>query len=268
MSDSPTVFTSRTPSTAVAVHDRPSLDVELMRAKALAQAGELLPRTYRDKPGALLLIDQWAKARGIDVLTAIQTVAFIDGKPVVDATMQRALAERAGYSVVIKDATREAATVVVMRDGKHVGITTYTWEDAKSAELTGKQNWKKNPIDMLVARATTRALRWHAPSVLLGTFSEDDNLNDSPSVSVSFDPSPAPVVEQVAPVDDEVITDAEVIEDEPHASQITQADILAACRRSGRKPSEVLARSGAASLLAAVADQALAADLLAWAGEA
>ena len=92
-----------TRSTAIqpASEQASTLDVELHFAKAIASAGDVLPRSYRSNPGAVLLAKAWADSRGLDILTAIQTVAFIEGKPVVDATMQRALAERQGFVTTI-----------------------------------------------------------------------------------------------------------------------------------------------------------------------
>jgi hypothetical protein len=197
----------------VPVTPRESLDAELLRAKALAVAGDLLPRQYRDRPGALLLIDQWAKARDIDTLTAIQTVSFIDGKPIVDATMQRALAKRAGYRVRVIEATDRQATVVVTEGGEELGRETFTMADATRMGLAQKDNWKKNPRNMLVARATTNAIRWHAPEVLagIGSTADDDDIDD-----FDLEPIPATTATAATPTvepEPEVITDAEIVDD-------------------------------------------------------
>lgn len=208
MTDNTPILRSRT---AAPVTVREELDAELLRAKALAQAGDVLPRAYRDRPGALLLVDQWAKARGIDTLTAIQTVSFIDGRPIVDATMQRALAKRAGYRVRVIEATDRQATVVVLEDGAEVGRETFTMQDATRMGLAGKDNWKKNPRNMLVARATSNAIRWHAPEVLAGIGTEDED-DDVPFAQIA---APAEVVRQTEPEPVvEVVEDAEVVEPE------------------------------------------------------
>jgi len=207
MTDNTPILRSRS---AAPVTVREELDAELLRAKALAQAGDVLPRAYRDRPGALLLVDQWAKARGIDTLTAIQTVSFIDGKPIVDATMQRALAKRAGYRVRVIEATDRQATVVVLEGGDEVGRETFTMQDATRMGLAGKDNWKKNPRNMLVARATSNAIRWHAPEVLagIGTEDEDDDVLFAQIAAPAEvrQPEPETVVE--------VVEDAEVVEPE------------------------------------------------------
>jgi len=206
MTDNTPILRSRT---AAPVTVREELDAELLRAKALAQAGDVLPRAYRDRPGALLLVDQWAKARGIDTLTAIQTVSFIDGKPIVDATMQRALAKRAGYRVRVIEATDRQATVVVLEGSDEIGRETFTMQDATRMGLSGKDNWKKNPRNMLVARATSNAIRWHAPEVLAGIGTEDED-DDVPFAQIA---APAEVRQPDAK-SVVVVEDAEVVETE------------------------------------------------------
>ena len=75
------------------------LEGQFRIATAIANATEAVPRSYRKQPGAVLLALAWSQQLELDILTTIQNVAFIEGKAVVDATMQRALAKRAGYEV-------------------------------------------------------------------------------------------------------------------------------------------------------------------------
>jgi hypothetical protein len=153
-----------------------ALDIEMRRAQAISNAVQALPPAYQKQPGAVLLVDQWARSHGVDTLTAIQSVAFVKGRPVVDASMQRALASRAGYDVEINEGDGWAE-VSVTRNGR-TKSARFTMDDAKNAGLLGKDNWKNYATDMLVARATARCLRRHAPEVVLG-ISDPDEL-DSP----------------------------------------------------------------------------------------
>ena len=182
------------------------LEGQFRIATAIANATEAVPRSYRKQPGAVLLALAWSQQHELDILTTIQNVAFIDGKAVVDATMQRALAKRAGYEVrMMVEADR--VTVAIYQGGTELGDATYSMADAKEAGLDQKNNWKKNREDMLVARATTRAIRRFAPDVLLGMLSTDEvdepvaNVVDlvhptavHPSIEV---PKPEPVPEVV-----------------------------------------------------------------------
>ena len=214
-------------------------DAQWKLAVAMSKAGAMLPRHYQNNPGALMLLQQWSAVRGIDPLTAIQTVAFIDGKPVIDATMQRAMAKRAGYTVRVRSADATSATVEVSENGEVAGEATYTMADAETAGLAGKQNWKKNPVDMLVARATTRALRWHAPDAMLGVYSEDEAEQFDPVAQLEPEvtsgaegsegaPDPAPEVPGV--VEAEVVEPWEVtdaaLRDKAKEAGITQREVV------------------------------------------
>src|SRR5690606_39073208 len=134
--------------------------------------------------------------------------------------------------------TDESAKVEVWRDDELIGSASYTIDQAKTAGLAGKDNWRKNPGDMLVARATTRAIKRHAPAVLLGLLVGDEaeqvdpvsHLTPTPAAPAEETPTPDP-----GPVAD--IVDAEVIESpadpelEPidaEAAEIVTADTLKA----------------------------------------
>ena len=201
-----------TRSQVPAVAQPSGIEQQFRMAQAIAKAGALLPPQYNGNPGAVLLITQWATTRGIDVMTAMHNVAFVKGKPVVDATMQRALAERAGYEPRVVAADRTSATVEVWRGDRKIGSATYTQDDATVAGLALKENWQRNPEDMLVARATTRALKRHAPSVMLGVLAEDE-LDHVDPVQV-LEPPAEVVADPVAPEPVEAVVVDETDPDE------------------------------------------------------
>ena len=167
------------------------LEGQFRIATALANATDAMPRAYRKQPGAVLLALAWSQQHGVDILTAIQSVAFVEGRAVVDATMQRALCKRAGYELGITVGA-DAAVVTIAQGGRELGSATYTMGEAETAGLAHKTNWKHNPEDMLVARATTRAVRRFAPDVLLGMLVADeaDEVDEGADV-VAITPPPA-----------------------------------------------------------------------------
>jgi hypothetical protein len=185
------------------------LDVEMAKATAIAKAGDLLPRTYRANPGAVLLAMDWADRVGLSVMDAIHGVAWVQGKPVIDATLLRALAIKAGYRVLVTEASRTSATakVVLTTTGETLGSVTYSMEDAKTAGLAGKDNWKRNPEDMLVARATSRAVRRYCSDALVGGGLTEDEV-ESLEVTAEVDQ-----VQPAAVAEPEVIEDAVIVEE-------------------------------------------------------
>jgi hypothetical protein len=185
------------------------LDVEMAKANAIAKAGDLLPRTYRANPGAVLLAMDWADRVGLSVMDAIHGVAWVQGRPVIDATLLRALAIKAGYRVLVTEASRTSATakVVLTTTGETLGSVTYSMEDAKTAGLAGKENWRKNPEDMLVARATSRAVRRYCSDALVGGGLTEDEV-ESLEVTAEVDQ-----VQPAAVAEPEVIEDAVIVEE-------------------------------------------------------
>lgn len=250
MTNQPVLRARTTPATAPvpASEADAQLSVAMREANAIAKAGDAVPKGYRGNPGAVLLARAWADQRGLDILTALQTVSFVQGRPVIDASMQRALAKAAGYRVLIPQATPQAATarVVERSSGEVIGEATYTIDDAKRAQLTGKDNWKHNPEDMLVARATTRAMRRFAPEVMVGLVAGEDELDeiteredpiavldqnagedqDPKTVRVAPSGTPSDVPPESSPATDD-IADAEVVEDSP-ITDATRGAVLAA----------------------------------------
>lgn len=165
------------------------LEGQFKIATAIANSADAVPRHYRRQPGAVLLALAWSQQHGLDILTTIQNVSFIDGKAVVDATMQRALAKSAGYLIGVTVGP-DYATVALEQNGTEVGVATYSMSDAERANLTGKTNWQRNPEDMLVARATARAVRRFAPDVLLGMVVAEE-MDDEPADVLDLVPPPA-----------------------------------------------------------------------------
>ena len=226
MSDQLPVLKAR--SAAPAEHmsvGRDTLDVRMQTAVAIAKAGDMLPRAYRGQPGAILLAIDWAERHDLAVMDAIHGVAWVQGRPVVDSTLQRAMARNAGYDVRVTEASDTKATVRVLVNGTTVvGTASYTIDEARAAGLTGKDNWKKHTTDMLVARATTRAIKWFCAEALIGgalSPDEVDDLSDDPVTVLTATaevvppgPAPEPIVTGPTPFDqvDDVIEDAEVVD--------------------------------------------------------
>lgn len=218
------------PATAAPPAIRPAAPPDLWeQAAQLARAREILPKAYAANPGTIWLVLGWADAQGVDPLTAIYGVSFVNNRPVVDARLQSALAERAGYRIKVEHADDESATVAVVRDGELLGRTTYTMDDARRAGLAGRDNYRRHPRRMLVARARTEAISFHAPSVGVGLAVEDDAFeavggalvedtpSDPPSAELDAETPPRDRAAQVETVEE--ITDAEIVEHPPEPDE-------------------------------------------------
>lgn len=160
-------------------------DALLARAKMVAQCPrDMLPRHYQGNPGACLLAVDWADRNDVGILEALGQVAFVHGKPVVSAVLQRKLAARAGYTTKLIEGDERAATVAVIGpDGAEVGRATYTIELAQELGIMkGSQVWKADPAHMLVLRATTRALMYYGPADLGVVLVDEHSAEAEPQV--------------------------------------------------------------------------------------
>lgn len=239
------------------------IEAQLHYATTIADAAAVLPDGYRKQPGAILLAQEWGRAHGLDLLTTIQNVAFVKGKPVVDASMQRALARRAGYRLAIESGTDSATVTVYAPNGDGLGSVTYTLADAKAAGLSEKDNWRKHTREMLVAAASRLALRWHAPEVLLGVFDADEIDAQTAEVAPFAPAGETPDVVDAEPVDAEVVKEEE--EEESPGPDV--AEVRASLKRQGITLStlipaaQVIARESGASVPSTL-DDVIAGGLL------
>jgi hypothetical protein len=128
---------------------------------------------------------------GFSEAESMQGIDIIQGRPAISAQLRAARMQRAGFSwaptvtekgcwlalffnrapIMVPRVNPATSELARDKDGTIIqeqAIVSYTMEDAKSAKLADKDNWKKDPSSMLFARAITRAQRRFAPGVLSG----------------------------------------------------------------------------------------------------
>lgn len=137
----------------------------------------LCPEAFRGKPNDVAIIGYSLADLGLRMtINTLPHCYVVHGRIGVDSQLQAGLAARCGYTTRPKPnvCNESTATVqIVDRDG-HLHEVTFTMVDAERAGLTKPSKtgepsmYKKYPREMLIARATTRAIKWHAPEVMLG----------------------------------------------------------------------------------------------------
>lgn len=183
----PTVDTAAAPSVPTSPgtemmlrgHDVPArLADQLALAEAICRTN-LMPPACRTAAG-VLATQRAAVAFNLPFWVVAQAMHVVDGKVGWDASFIRGLVNRAGHRCRIIERSSEKATVRIVRSDDPVPYdATFTIEDARTAEMlepdpdrrdgrVKKDNWRKYPAAMLVARATTIAVRDHCPEVLMG----------------------------------------------------------------------------------------------------
>jgi hypothetical protein len=106
---------------------------------------------------------------GLPPFAAMSGIHIVQSKPVLGANLIATLVKNdPRYDYRVKQADAQACVLTWYEGGKPVGESTFTWSEATAAGLTGKDNWKKYPSDMLFARALTRGARRYAPGIFGG----------------------------------------------------------------------------------------------------
>jgi len=133
---------------------------------------------------------------GMGPMEALQNLHAINNRIGMDATKMRArVYERIpGADIEVVEATPARCTLIGTRPGKTPVEVTYTIQDAQTAGLAGKDNYKNHPADMLMARATSRLVRRQFPDALGGAMYTPDELE-----SIGPPPNPQPDQDPSAP---------------------------------------------------------------------
>lgn len=153
-------------------------------AQKIAQT-EFVPKALRGKPEAVLACILTGHEAGITPMQALAKIHIIDGRPSMAAELMRALVLAAGHEIEYRELTSTRCVVEGRRRGGERWTTIeWTIEDARQAQLTGKDNWRKHPRNMLQARATGELCRLVFPDVLAGISYTPEELGDEDFVEV------------------------------------------------------------------------------------
>ena len=112
---------------------------------------------------------QWGAELGIGPVASLQGIHNIQGKLAMSGTLIASLIQRhPSCSYVVQEMSNDAVKLACYRDGKFIGPSEFTIEDAKAAQLLGNSTWKKYPRNMLFARAIANAARWYFADIFSG----------------------------------------------------------------------------------------------------
>jgi hypothetical protein len=126
---------------------------------------------------ALMLI---AQAEGYHPALAARDYHIIQGRPTLKAETMMARFQQQGGKVEWKTLTDEEVTATFSHPSGGSATITWTIEQAKKANLTGKDNWKNYPRAMLRARVVSEGIRTVFPGVVLGVYTPEE-VQDIPS---------------------------------------------------------------------------------------
>jgi hypothetical protein len=106
---------------------------------------------------------------GLSPMASLRSFDIIQGVAAPRALTLRAVVQSAGHDVWVEESTETRAVVRGKRAGSNrVQESVWTIDKARQMNLTEKGEWKKQPANMLVARATSELCRRIAADAILG----------------------------------------------------------------------------------------------------
>jgi hypothetical protein len=203
----------------------------LEMAKAVARSGYFPAFGTPEKAFTLMMV---AQAEGCHPMQAVQRYDVIGGKPSKKSDAMLADFQRLGGKVTWDVLTDKEvkATFDAPGLGKPVTIS-WTIEMAQAAKLSGKDNWRSYPRQMLRSRVVSEGIRTAMPGVVAGLYTPEEVQDFSPMASASAAPAQTetPVV-----VDAQVVTPAAPPVDENRAKALR--GMFAAIKEAGIVESE------------------------------
>lgn len=192
---------------------------EQMEYARVVSGGALLPQAYRGKPADILIAVGLGQAMGLTPAESLYRIHIIGGKPVASAELIAANVRKAGHRLrVAGDETYAVASIWRADDPDYEFTARWDLARARAMELSGKDNWKKQPGVMMRWRAITEVARLACPEALYGVAYVEDEVDGARETPTAPKPAgmeglrAAVAAADPAPVD---VTDAEIIEDAP-----------------------------------------------------
>lgn len=173
---------------------RMTMQDTLQFANAVYQ-GSLLPRDYRGNAANVVIAVNLGQSMGLSPAESLYRISVIQGKPTASAELIAAQVRKAGHKLRIKKDERAmsvTATIVRQDDPDYPISVTRDMEWAKRMGLSGKDNYRKQPMTMLTWRAITAVAREACPEALYGVAYTPDEMHD-------MDPEPAQQVAVAQP---------------------------------------------------------------------
>jgi hypothetical protein len=117
---------------------------------------------------------------GLTPMASLRSINIIQGTPAMTALALRGLVQSRGHEV----RKVESSDTRCVYEGRRAGSdgpferSVWTIDRARAMGLTGKDNWKRQPEAMLIARASSEVCRLIAADVLLGVPYSAEEIED------------------------------------------------------------------------------------------
>lgn len=168
-----------------------SADAAYKVAQRLVESS-FVPQQFKGKPVEATAAILAGIEVGLQPMAALRAFDVIQGQAAPRALTLRAVAQSHGHEIELVESTATRCRVKARRRGGDWQTITWTIDRAKELGLTGKDNWRKQPQAMLVARATSEAARLVAADAILGIGYSVEEIADGVAGSspVAVEPEP------------------------------------------------------------------------------
>lgn len=155
-----------------------SADAAYMVAERLSSSA-FVPAQFKGKPVELTAAILAGIEVGLSPMAAMRSFDIIQGQAAPRAITLRAVVQSYGHEMVLVESTNSRCRMKGRRKGSEEWQTvTWTTDRARDLGLLGKDNWKKQPAAMLVARATSELARLIASDAILGIGYSSEEVAD------------------------------------------------------------------------------------------
>jgi hypothetical protein len=226
--------TQTTPAAGFGLLLVPATLAEAHEFAGMLAKSDLVPKSYQNKPGDIMIAGAMGARLGLDVFTALAGIAVVNGRPTLYGDAMLAVCQsRPDFEDIAEMVKGQGdsleATCTVKRKGRSPYVATFTAADAKRANLWGKQGpWTAMPQRMCQMRARSFALRGAFADALAGFHAreeiEDDMMDVTATATVRV-PEAAPAkVREVEPMNENARSQ-EDLEDDAARAKAGQAPV-------------------------------------------
>src|SRR5690606_19111776 len=153
-----------------------------------------VPQAFRGKPDEATAAILAGAEVGLQPMAALKSFDVIQGQAAPRALALRAIVQSYGHEMVLVESTGTRCRMKGLRRGStEWQSVTWTIDRARDLGLTGKDNWRKQPQAMLMARATGELARLIAADAILGIGYTVEEIADGGAVDVPLPADGAPV---------------------------------------------------------------------------
>lgn len=194
-------------------------DLAYQMAQKLA-ATSFVPQSLRGKPGDITAAILAGAELGLKPMATLKSIDVIQGTPALRAHAMRAVVQKQGHEIELVESRADYCKMRGRRKGSD-GWQTVEWTIQRAAQmkLTEKAEWKKQPQNMLVARATGELCRLIASDALHGMAYVSEELEGTTYGEVVPQKAPLSVAALTAPT-----PQAEPAADNGYSVQIGNGD--------------------------------------------